>query len=48
MEEQNKMDELFKVMGFEEKERMPDLSRKEAMKHLRHKPYQNDLGGSYE
>lgn len=45
MEEQNKMDELFKLMGFEEKERISDLSRKAAMKHLGHKLYQNDFGG---
>lgn len=48
MREENKMDELFKLMEFEEKERISDLSRKVAMKHLRHKPHQNDLGGNYE
>ena len=48
MREENKMDELFKLMGFEEKERMSDLSRKAAVKHLRHKPYRNDLGGNHE
>ncbi len=48
MEEQNKMDELFKLMEFEKKERISDLNRKAAVKHFRHKPYQKDLGGNNE
>lgn len=40
MEEQNKMDELFKLMGYMENEH-----RSVAQKHLRHKPYHNDFGG---
>lgn len=47
MSEQNKMDELFKLAGIKDEHYMSEKSRKVAMRHLRHKPYQNDLGENY-
>lgn len=40
MEEQNKINELFKIMGLVDKG-----DSEVGQKHLRHKPYQNDFGG---